>query len=102
MSEQVKLILAYDIRPGQENAYRRFVLEDLLPQAQELGLIPTDAWHTAYGKYPSRLMAFVADDLASMQGVQGKAEWQTLIKRLNNYTVNFSQRVVNFRGGFQW
>jgi hypothetical protein len=102
MSEQVKLILAYDIRPGQENAYRRFVLEDFLPQAQELGLVPTDAWHTAYGKYPSRLMAFVADDLPAMQNVRGKPEWQNLMKRLNNYTVNLSQRVVNFHGGFQW
>ena len=102
MSEQVKLVLAFDIRPGQENAYRRFVLEDFLPQAQELGLVPTDAWHTAYGNYPSRLMAFVADDLETMQMVRAKPEWQNLMKKLGNHTNNLSQRVIRFRGGFQW
>ncbi len=102
MSEQVKLVMAYDIRSGQENAYRRFVLEDFLPQAQELGLVPTDAWHTAYGNYPARMLAFVADDLEAMQAARAKPEWQDLIKRLTGYTNNLSQRVVRFRGGFQW
>jgi hypothetical protein len=102
MSEQVKLVLSYDIKPGQENAYRRFVLEDFLPQAQELGLMPTDAWHTAYGNYPSRLLAFVADDLDSMQAVRTKPEWQNMMKKLGNYTSNLNQRVILFHGGFQW
>ena len=102
MSEQVKLVLAYDIRPGQENAYRRFILEDLMPQAQELGLAPNDAWHTAYGAYPSRLITFVADNLEAMQQARGKAEWQDLIKKLAGYTSNLSQRVIRYHGGFQW
>ena len=62
MGEQVRLLIAYNIRSGQENTYRSFVLEDLLPQAQELGLVPTDAWHAADGNYPLRLLGFVADD----------------------------------------
>ena len=102
MSDQVKLVLSFDIRTGQENAYRRFVLEDFLPQAQEMGLVPTDAWHTAYGNYPSRLIAFVAEDMETMQSACGKQEWQTLMRRLNNYTANLQQRVIRFRGGFQW
>jgi hypothetical protein len=102
MSEQVKLVLSFDIKPGQENAYRRFVLEDFLPRAQELGLVPTDAWHTAYGDYPVRLIALVADDLESMQGVRTKPEWLGLMKKLDSYTSNLSQRVIRFRGGFQW
>ncbi len=102
MSDQVKLVLSFDIRTGQENAYRRFVLEDFLPQAQEMGLVPTDAWHTAYGNYPSRLIAFVAEDLATMQAARGKQEWQNLMRKLTNYTANLQQRVIRFRGGFQW
>jgi hypothetical protein len=102
MSDQVKLVLSFDIRTGQENAYRRFVLEDFLPQAQEMGLVPTDAWHTAYGNYPSRLIAFVAEDMATMQAARGKQEWQNLMRKLNNYTANLQQRVIRFRGGFQW
>jgi hypothetical protein len=102
MSDQVKLVLSFDIRTGQENAYRRFVLEDFLPQAQEMGLVPTDAWHTAYGNYPSRLIAFVAEDMETMQAARARQEWQNLMRKLNNYTANLQQRVIRFRGGFQW
>lgn len=102
MGEQVKLLISYDIRSGQESTYRRFVLEELLPQAQELGLVPTDAWHTAYGRYPLRLIGFVADDLAAVQTARDTPKWHDLIQRLERYTTNLRQRVVPFRGGFQW
>jgi hypothetical protein len=102
MGEQVKLLITYNIRAGQENTYRRFVLEELLPQAQELGLVPTEAWHTAYGDYPLRLLGFVADDLAAVQTARDTSQWRNLIERLEGYTTNLSQKVVAFRGGFQW
>ena len=102
MSEQVKLLLSFDIRSRQENAYRRFFLEEFLPKAQEMGLVPTDAWHTAYGNYPTRLVGFVADDLATVVAARSTDEWRSLIDRLEGYTGNLSQRVVPKRGGFQW
>jgi hypothetical protein len=102
MGEQVKLLIAYNIRAGQENTYRRFVLEELLPQAQELGLVPTDAWHTAYGNYPLRLLGFVADDLAAVQVARDTSQWRNLMQRLEGYTTNLSQKIIAFRGGFQW
>lgn len=102
MSEQVKLLLAYDIKPGRENAYRRFVLEELLPQAQQLGLVPTDAWHTAYGPYPQRLIGFVADDLATAQAARASEGWEQLMRKLEAYAMHIQQRLVPFRGGFQW
>ncbi len=102
MVEQVKLLLTYDIRGGRENAYRRFVVEEFLPKAQELGLTPTDAWHTAYGKYPTRLLGFVADDLAAAHKALASEEWQTIMQHLAEHATNLSQRLVPFRGGFQW
>lgn len=102
MAEQVKLLLSFNIRPGHENAYRRFVLEEFLPKAQELGLTPTDAWHTAYGRYPSRLIGFVADDLHSVHRALESDDWKSVMKRLEGYTGDMSRRVVKFRGGFQW
>lgn len=102
MTEQVKLLLTYDIRPGQENAYRRFVVEEFLPKAQELGLAPTDAWHTAYGNYPHRLIGFVADDLTAAHAALRSDEWQALMHRLEGFTGKLTRRLVPFRGGFQW
>jgi hypothetical protein len=102
MSEQVKLLLTFDILTRQQNSYRRFFLEEFLPQAQQLGLNPTDAWHTAYGDYPSRLIGFVADDLATVVAARSTEEWRTMMDRLAGYTGNLSQRVIRLRGGFQW
>jgi hypothetical protein len=102
MSSQVKLLLAYDIRTGRENAYRRFIVEEFLPQAQALGLVATDAWHTAYGDYPARLIAFVADDLDSVRTARASDEWRAMMTKLEGYTGNLTQRVVPLRGSFQW
>lgn len=102
MTEQVKLLLSFDIRAGHENAYRRFVMEEFLPKAQELGLTPTDAWHTAYGNYPSRLIGLVAEDLAAAHTAMASDEWQELMNRLAGHTGNLSRRLVRLRGGFQW
>lgn len=102
MSEQVKLLLSYNIRSGKENAYRRFVLEDFLPKAQEIGLTPTDAWHTAYGNYPARLLGFVAENLDTAHAALSSDEWQTLVQKLEGYAGGLSQRLVRLRGGFQW
>ena len=102
MIEQVKLLLSFDIKGGRENTYRRFVLEEFLPKAQELGLVPTDAWHTAYGSYPTRLIGFVADDLPTARTVMAGDDWKALLHRMQEYTLNLTLRLVAFRGGFQW
>jgi len=102
MSQPVKLLLSFDIRPGSENAYRRFIMEEFLPKAQELGLTPTDAWHTAYGDYPLRLIGLVAENLDAARAAMDHEEWRALMGRLADYTGNLSRRLVPFRGGFQW
>ncbi|MBM4459833.1 MAG: hypothetical protein FJ011_19070 [Chloroflexi bacterium] len=102
MSEQIKVLLSFDIRPGYENAYQRFVLEELLPTAQELGLAPTDIWHTAYGKYPDRLIGFVVDELATVRTARESQAWRNVMKGLEKYARNIGVRVVPLRGGFQW
>lgn len=102
MSERVKLLLTYNIRAGQENAYRRFILEEMLPKAQELGLTPSDAWHTAYGNYPNRLIGFVADDLETAQHALASEEWGGMMSRLQVFTGDVARRLVRLRGGFQW
>jgi hypothetical protein len=102
MSEQIKVLLSFDIRPGYENAYRRFVMEELLPGAQELGLAPTDIWHTAYGKYPDRLIGFVVDELATVRTARENPAWRNLMQRLEKCARNIGVRVVPLSGGFQW
>ncbi len=98
----VKLLLSFDIRSGQENGYRRFVIEALLPEAQALGLTPADVWQTAYGDYPERLVGFAAESLDELQRIRASDEWRSLRNRLERFTQNLNERAVQLRGGFQW
>ena len=102
MSEQVKLLLTYDILEGQENAYRRFVMEEFLPRAQSLGLAPTDAWYTAYGDYPGRLIGLVAESAVMATTARQSQQWREMIEKLQGFTRNLTQRLVRQSGGFQW
>ncbi len=77
-------------------------MEEFLPQAQALGLMPTDAWHTAYGEYPGRLIGFAANDLAGVRAARASGEWRELTGKLEGYVLNLTVRVVPLRGGFQW
>ena len=53
----VKLILTWDILPGQEQEYFEFVVRDFIPGMQKLGMEPSDAWFTMYGDQPQIMAA---------------------------------------------
>ena len=57
---RVKMLISYDVVPELQQAYYEFVLGELIPSAQQMGLVLSEAWHTAYGDYPIRLNGFVA------------------------------------------
>jgi hypothetical protein len=98
---RTKLLLSYDVLPSTQEAYYQFVTNELLPQAQDLGLIIAEAWHTTYGNYPMRLTGFIAEDLATMKAILSSKEWQRLEAGLKQYVNSFSKKVVPYRNGFQ-
>jgi hypothetical protein len=102
MSQQVKLLLSYDVVEGHESAYRRYVVEEFLPGVQSLGLAPTDAWATAYGDYPSRLLGLVAENRAVADAARHTEKWREMVDKLQEYTQNLTLRLVRMSGGFQW
>ena len=44
----MKLILTWDIKPGHEQDYFAYVLQEYLPQLNKFGFEVTDAWVTAF------------------------------------------------------
>ena len=42
-----KLILTYDVQQDMQDTYLQFMLGELVPAVQSLGLQMTGAWHTA-------------------------------------------------------
>ncbi len=97
-----KLLMTYDIRPEVYDVYQQYILNDLIPGMQDMSLYMLGAWHTAYGRYPSRQIEFVLEDLDIMRQALRSERWQALEDRLKSYTQRYERRLVRFRQGFQF
>jgi len=96
-TQQVKLILTYDILPEALDSYYRFMLGELVPAVQKLGLYMNGAWHTAYGNYPIRLVEFIAEDRAALSAVLDSPAWEQLETRLQEYIFNYHKKIVRLK-----
>ncbi len=92
-----KLILTYDIQSDVQDTYFEFMLGELVPAVQSLGLQMGGAWHTAYGEYPLRLIEFIAEDSDALKSVLETKLWADLERRLRKYVVNYSKKIVRLR-----
>ncbi|HLB50278.1 MAG TPA: hypothetical protein VJL59_24920 [Anaerolineales bacterium] len=97
-----KIIMTYDIVPETQETYYQFMLGELVPAVQNLGLGMAEAWHTAVGNYPIRLVAFVGETRESVDKVIESEQWEELETRLQQYVTNYKRRVVPFRNRFQF
>jgi hypothetical protein len=99
---RVKMLITYDVVPELQQAYYEFVLGEMIPTAQSMGLVLSEAWHTAYGNYPIRLNGFVAKDRAALDRVLGSAEWRQLEDKLKRFVTGYQRKIIPYREGFQF
>ena len=97
----VKLLMTWDIVPGREQEYFEFVVRDLVPGMQRLGIRPTEAWYTTYGTRPQILTGGVAEDHVAIRNALATEDWQNLRSRLLEFVTNFTWKIVKASGGFQ-
>jgi hypothetical protein len=97
----VKLLMSWDIRPGQESEYFEFVVREFAPGIMRLGIQPTEAWYTVYGDGPQILTGGVAEDLQTMQQILAGDEWKELQDKLMGYVTDYRQKIVVATGRFQ-
>jgi hypothetical protein len=97
----VKLLMTWDILPGQAQEYFEFIVREFLPGMQKLGVEPTDAWYTAYGDGPQIMVGGVAPNLETMEKFLASREWQTVSEKLMNYVENYAYKVIRARSCFQ-
>jgi hypothetical protein len=93
--------MTWDILPGREQEYFEFVVREFVPGMQRLGIQPTEAWYTTYGRRPQILTGGVTQDLGAMRSALGSSEWQSLRERLSEFVTNFEWKIVQASGGFQ-
>lgn len=97
----LKLLISYNIIPELTQEYYEFVLGRYVPTMQSLGLEMSEAWHTAYGDYPNRLIAFVARDPETMRDLLKDGVWDELNEKLQEYVTDFQYKIVPYEVGFQ-
>jgi hypothetical protein len=96
-----KLLLSYEVNPDSLQDYYQFVTNSYVPTMQAMGLQMSEAWHTAYGDIPNRLIGFVTDNEENMLNVLKNDTWLRLNEQLEEYVTEFSYKVIPYRGGFQ-
>jgi hypothetical protein len=101
MTVMIKLLMKWDIKPGHEQSYFEFVTQEFAPGLMRLGLQPTEAWYTVYGKGTQFLTGVVTEDLATMRKILSGDEWQDLRDRLLEHVTNFSHKTIQATGRFQ-
>jgi hypothetical protein len=97
-----KLIMTWDISPEREQEYFEFVVREFIPNVQRMGFELTDAWATIYGTQPQIMVGATLPSLANIQQVLKSSEWESLNNQLQDFVQNYTQKVVESEGGFQF
>jgi len=98
----VKLIMSWNIKPGQEQSYFEFVVQEFAPGLLRLGLQTIEVLYTIHGNAPQIVTYVVAKDLDTLQNVMQSAEWQQLIDKLFQYVTDYRQKIVPATGRLQF
>lgn len=99
---QVKLIMTWDIKLGRDQDYFEFVVRDFAPGVKRMGLQVTQAWFTAYGSASQIMMEGISDDLETMKAMLDSPEWQAMFDKLDEFVVNYEQKIVRLLPRFQF
>ena len=97
----MKLLLSYEVNPEFLQEYHQFVMANYIPTMQALGLQMSEAWHTAYGDIPNRLIGFVTENREDMLDLLHNETWLKMNEQLEQYVSDFSYKIIPYRGGFQ-
>jgi hypothetical protein len=98
----LKLVMNYSIKPSAGQAYYDYVLGHYIPRMQSMGLEVAEAWHTAYGDYPERLIVFVSRDQESVRRLMYDQDWEELNERLLQFVSDFEYKIIPYKIGFQF
>ncbi|MBN1681772.1 MAG: hypothetical protein JW966_15945 [Anaerolineae bacterium] len=102
ITPRYKLMLFYDLKPQpDEEMYYQFVMNEMIPHAQEMGLYMFRVYHTIWGDCPLRQAEFVAENLDIVYQALSSDQWQAVEQGLLQHATNYSRKIVKFRPGFQ-
>jgi hypothetical protein len=98
----VKIIMTWDIAPEKEKEYFEFVVREFIPGVQRLGFEMSDAWATIYGSHPQIMVAATIPSMQQAKELLDSADWISLSNQLQDFVKNYSVKLVEARGSFQF
>jgi hypothetical protein len=96
-----KLIMRWNVRPDMESEYFEFLVHELIPAMNKLGINDIQVWYTAYGDCEQKMAEGISESADDMLRVMRTTEWRDLTDRLQSYVLDFSQKVIPATRGFQ-
>ncbi len=102
MAHGSKLLLSYNPDAQRQERYMHFVINELIPTLQTLGLTNVGVWHTAYGDYPVRLLVFATEDPATMERAMKSDAWNEMEAKLKTFVSDYTRRIVPNEDYFQF
>lgn len=94
---QVRLIMSWDIKPERDQEYFEFVMRDFVPGITRLGMQPTEAWFTVYGRNsqtPQIMMGAIIDSFPKLKALLTNKEWLELHGKLEQFITNYKQKII--------
>ena len=98
--KEIKYVQAWDIRPGQQEAYERFMREAYLPQMEAIGLGLIAGWHLLVGSGPQIFSESLAPNLAGVAKALSDERYLRLIIRMDELVTHYESRVMIRHRGF--
>lgn len=96
-----KLIMQWDVRPETESEYFEFLVHELIPAMNNMGIGEIQVWYTAYGEVEQKMAEGVAASTEDMLRALRTEEWEHLTEKLQTYVNNYRQKVIPATRGFQ-
>lgn len=97
-----KLIMTWDIAPEHEQEYFEFVVREFIPGVQRMGFEVSDAWATVYGDQPQIMVGATLPTASKVKQILRSSEWKSLNNQLLDFVNNYSYKIVEAKGGFQF
>lgn len=98
---QYRVIFTYDILPHAQERYYRFVRSVWVPELQGMGVELIDVFHVLWGEHPIRQTEFGAYSLDTLRDMFENNRYLELEAKLQEYTKNYSRKVIPYAEGFQ-
>jgi hypothetical protein len=96
-----KLIMRWDVRPDKESEYFEFLVHELIPAMNKMGIAEIQVWYTAYGEREQKMAEGIMPSVDDMRAILVSEEWTYLTEKLETLVKNFSQKIIPATRGFQ-